>query len=201
MSYDWDKHYQQGGVSGDPTDYDIVRGWKMHIIRKYCNLQEDTFLDIGCGDLQFWNSHLPYHYTGIDISPTIIEKNKRSHPHHYFKAMNAANAFMFPKDVTLCFDMLWHIIDDTDYEHILHNIKNNTRRTALIFTWSANPTQDDLWKAIVTKVCDIRKGGYQKYRDFQKIAFPIFEPDFECVEVVQNLVWTFGSMYVFRRKE
>lgn len=31
------------------------------------------------------------------------------------------------------------------------------------------------------------------------IATPIFS-DFDLVEVVQNPVWKFGSMYVFRRK-
>lgn len=115
--------------------------------------------------------------------------------------MDATIAMIAPSDAVVCFDMLWHIIDDSDYQYILRNIRNNTRKTAFIFTWSSNPTKDDLWAFIVSEPCNIKRGGYQKYREFLKIAMPIFEPDFELVETVQNPVWSFASMYVFRRKE
>lgn len=201
MSFDWDDHYKSGGKSGDPADYAKSREWKKDIIRKYCDLKTESVLDVGCGDLQFWDGVLPTRYTGIDISRSIIAENRNRHPSRNFFAMDATIAMIAPSDAVICFDMLWHIIDDTDYECILRNLKNNATKTLFIFTWSRNPTKDDLWTFIVSELCNIKRGGYQKYRDFLKIAMPIFGDDFELVETVQNPVWPFASMYVFRRKK
>ena len=59
MVFDWNEHYKQGGMSGEPEDYKISRGWKQNIIKKYCDLSKDSIIDIGCGDLQFWDEKLP----------------------------------------------------------------------------------------------------------------------------------------------
>jgi SAM-dependent methyltransferase len=201
MSFDWDDHYKSGGKSGDPADYAKSREWKKDIIRKYCDLKTESVLDVGCGDLQFWDGVLPTRYTGIDISRSIIAENRIRHPSMNFFAMDATIAMIAPSDAVICFDMLWHIIYDTDYECIMRNLKNNATKTLFIFTWSSNPTKDDLWAFIVSEICNIKRGGYQKYRDFLKIAMPIFGDDFELVETVQNPVWSFASMYVFRRKK
>lgn len=199
MAYDWDKHYKNGGVSGDPADYAKGRAWKMDIIKRYCNLDTDWIADVGCGDLQFWDGKLPKNYIGMDISCDIIRKNQVKYPLPLFICANAATPTTMKVDTVLCFDVLWHIINDRDYECILKNIANNAGKTAIIFTWSANPADEDIVTYLTSALCDLKRGGYQKYRDFLSIATPIFS-DFDLVEVAQNPVWKFGSMYVFRRK-
>lgn len=193
MTFSWDEHYKSGGASGDPADYAKVRDWKMALIRKYVDLEKESVLDVGCGDLQFWDGNLPKHYTGIDISNAIIVKNRKAYPSARFVQANAGEIVNIPSDAVVCFDVLWHIIIDVEYNQTLYNIKNSARNTILIFTWSSDPSS--IW----TMLLNMKRGGYQKYRDFRKEGVPVFEPEFKLVETMQSPAFKCGSMFVFRR--
>lgn len=70
----WEKRYSIGGSSGKGS-IGKERAWKWSIIDNYSpNIQ--NVIDVGCGDLSFWSNRECKDYTGIDMSETIIEKNK-----------------------------------------------------------------------------------------------------------------------------
>jgi hypothetical protein len=212
MVFDWNEHYKQGGMSGEPEDYKISRGWKQNIIKKYCDLSKDSIIDIGCGDLQFWDEKLPKYYTGVDISPTIVEINKNKYPDALFICSNAALTLNISSDAVVCFDMLWHILDDDDYVKILQNMKKYAKTYIIIYTWNRNVFDQTTFKdkirnvlyhiknkeSILVKPLD-NDGGYQKYRNFLKIAKPILSPEFKLIKKYTNTHWTMGTMYIFKR--
>jgi len=211
MNFDWNEHYEKGGKSGEPEDYKISRPWKKDIISHYYDLKTESIIDIGCGDLQFWDNELPPHYTGVDISPVIIQKNKVVHPEATFLVSNAASALDISADTVVCFDMLWHILDDNEYIKILTNMKKYSKKYIIIYTWNRNIFGEDLYHRILTAFINFRQGkglsfkiidgdgSYQKYRDFMKIAVPIFAPEFKLLHRHTNAHWTFGTMYIFKR--
>jgi hypothetical protein len=208
--FDWNEHYKTGGKSGEPEDYEISRPWKKNIISMHCDIKTDSFIDIGCGDLQFWNGEIPVHYTGIDISPVIIQKNKSLYPDAIFIVSNAIIPRCISANVVMCFDMLWHILDDDDYIKILINMKKYSKKYIIIYTWNRNVFGGSIWNRLITgfksfrhgglsfKVVD-NDGGYQKYRNFLKFALPVFSPEFKLLHTYTNDHWTVGTMYVFQR--
>ena len=206
--FNWEFHYAEGGKSGDPKDYNLARDWKYFLLDKYYRKNIDSILDIGCGDLQFWRDNLPYKYTGVDISQTIIERHKKKHLDQTFICSDASKFIDVHADVVICFDMLWHIIDDDDYINILKNIKQYSNNYIYIYTWSKNPFAPSIKGKILLyffklmgKPCKIFDGGgYQKYRDYLSISKNIFEPDFKLIETYTNNVWKFGTMYIYKKK-
>jgi organic radical activating enzyme len=77
MIFDWNEHYKNGGLSGDPKGYEKSKIWKHSILSTYMHDSDDkSIIDVGCGDLQFWDGKLPANYTGIDISQEIAIKNQ-----------------------------------------------------------------------------------------------------------------------------
>lgn len=125
-------------------------------------------LDVGCGDLLFWDGKNCSKYTGLDISPTILEINKKSHPDWNFLLASADESLDLHAETVLCLDMLFHIMDDNVYDRIIENLSRWTNRNLVIFTWITNPLKS---KGIfgITKGKEIKTDGkYQTYRDFDK---------------------------------
>lgn len=213
MIFDWNEHYKFGGKSGDPDQYSISRNWKKGIINKYCDITKDSLIDIGCGDLQFWDGKIPDNYTGIDISQVIIQKNKLLYPNAKFICSSATEQMDISANTVICFDMLWHIIDDDDYIKILQNIKKYSKNIIIIYTWNRNIFDKGLIFRIFSSLVTYKKtgildftqkdndGGYQKYRDFLSIATSIFEPEFSLLNKHTNEYWTEGTMYIFKNEE
>ena len=74
MEY-WEQRYSKGDTSG-PGSIGKAREWKWSIIDEEIPLI-DSVIDLGCGNLAFWEGRCPpKDYVGIDISPTIIRKNR-----------------------------------------------------------------------------------------------------------------------------
>lgn len=100
--------------------------------------QVDDVVDVACGDLSFWEERDCMQYTGIDISPTIIERNRKTHPHWQFILANAADPQQVRGRVVFRFDLLFHIIDDEIYTNILQNLTQYPAEWIFIFTWKKN---------------------------------------------------------------
>jgi 2-polyprenyl-3-methyl-5-hydroxy-6-metoxy-1,4-benzoquinol methylase len=198
MNFNWDTHYKQGGQSGIPDDYVKSRGWKHELISRHFNAGSDTMIDMACGDLQFWNDNPPKHYTGVDISQTIIDRHTKNHPLNKFICSNAATPLDIKADVVICFDMLWHIIDDDEYVKTLHNIKSYANNYIYIYTWNSDPETfiTGILKHFVRNKPNVE---YQKYRNYRKISDPILFPEFKLIETYRNDVWKIGTMYVYQR--
>lgn len=209
QNFDWEGHYKSGGKSGDPKDYEIVRGWKHQLIRDFFDPVNDSIIDVGCGDLQIWEGFtpVPKKYTGIDISQTIIDKNIVKYPDRKFICSNATISCNILADVVICFDMLWHVMDYESYYKIITNLAEYSDKYIMIYTWCANPYKLSLWDKFVAfingEVIDefTDGAGYQRYWDFEKVAIPMLNLEFfELLYTYQNDHWKIGKMYVFRKR-
>ena len=206
----WDERYFSGGTSGEGS-IGKSRDFKWDVITQYVP-QIDDVLDIACGDLSFWEGRDCKHYTGVDLSPTIVEKNKKSRPHWNFIVGNAADDLNESAEIVFCNDVLFHIMDGTIFETILQNLCKFSKQYIFIFTWSRNPFTILKYKLNLIRSMQLRlflrilsdnttDGKYQKYRDFSKYYSIFEESGFELVNVHPAPIKPYtGAMYVFRKK-
>jgi hypothetical protein len=191
----WERRYSQGGTSGLGS-VGKSREWKWNHILAHAGMMDEV-IDIGCGDLRFWEGRNCENYIGIDVSPTIIQKNIRERPHWKFILQDAQTPIKgIGARIVLCLDLLFHILDDSTYFRILENLCMYSKEWIFIFTlaknpfnlnWRAKTLLLDFGTAMLKKKpsrfsgsmdrikflrnqpdCD---GLYMKYRDFTKYVW------------------------------
>lgn len=208
----WEKRYKDGATSGKGS-IGKMRLWKWNVIKKYLNTIDDV-LDVGCGDLSFWSNLDCKSYIGIDISPYIISKNQEERP-NWKLICSTADIFHsnIESRIVLCFDVLFHIINEKSYLTTLKNLISYSKEWIFIHTWFRNPFSS--WnyrynwlrtgqiKMLISSLANkvITDNKYQRYRNFIKYA-PIFENrGFHLIGIEKNeSINLYGAIYVFHRQ-
>ena len=152
----WEDRYMNDGKSG-PGSRGIYRKKKWAIIKTVIPGIHDV-IDVGCGDLDFWEGLDCEKYIGIDISETVISQNRirrsewsfiHADAGEYIKSLRAETVF--------CLDVLFHIMDDKNFTDILRNLCRYATKNLVIYTWDENP---------FSRMGAMRKG------DIKHILFP-----------------------------
>jgi len=217
MEFSWESHYKEGGASTGtliPIDLTSDYAWRYGILQKYAGVVDDV-VDVGCGDLLFWNGRDCCTYTGIDISQSIIEKNRSNRPSWVFHAASADVRLPVSGNIALCFDMLFRILSDMIYEKILENLGYYSKRWIfIIYTWCENPWNS--WQSrILGAMVRLKKGRihdawtmliqgmntdgvYQKYRDFRNYVHILEKAGFYLIGIERPPNNPAG-MYIFRK--
>ena len=194
----WNKKYEQGGISGKGS-IGLYRNWKWNQIQIACGLNIDSLIDVGCGDLSFWNHPLAikirrrygFKYTGIDISDNIIIRNRKAFPKiNFIIAPAHVEQPGLRASVVLCMDLLFHIMDDAEYEMTIETLCQYTNGCLVIYTWRKNPF---LVQNIVTD------GISQYYRRLGDVKHIFGRNDMKLIRKADVPFDKFGTMYIFRR--
>jgi hypothetical protein len=160
----WENRYQQGGTSGAGS-IGWERRWKWKLIRRYVG-DPDEVLDVGCGDLSFWDGRDCARYVGLDLSPYILKRNESRRPQWSFQLLDATvEPIPFQKRIVFCFDVLFHVLPEERFQYLLRNLVGATREWLFVTNWGYNP----LPRAESTD------GVYQVYRDLGDYL-ELFEP-------------------------
>jgi 2-polyprenyl-3-methyl-5-hydroxy-6-metoxy-1,4-benzoquinol methylase len=134
----WEIRYDLGGTSGAGSVGDS-RAWKWEAITKYVSEVEHV-VDVGCGDLSFWEGRECQDYTGIDISTTVIAKDRRLRPGWTFIASPGERRVEeLHKDCVFCLDLLFHVMEDENFHAILDNLCYYSTNYIFIYNWWRNP--------------------------------------------------------------
>ncbi len=180
----WDTHYRTGGESGRGS-VGSFRKWKWKVINQYLNIKDKSVLDVGCGDLSFVKGKKFHDYLGLDISPTIIERNREKRPDLNFFVNDVTRPNLQAKqyDVVLCMDLLFHIMTDEGFENLLRNLSHWTGEYLFLINWCNNPLP-------------YRNDNYQYFRNliswFDKL------PDLELIGTHQKRGDPWNMLYVFK---
>ncbi len=176
----WDHRYKKGYDSGEGS-VGVHRDWKWSQIESIIPSISEV-VDVGCGDLRFWEGKDCPSYIGLDISPTIIKQNITKRPQWGFICGNAITRYPFKANVVLCMDMLFHIMNDDDFDKILDNLMEYTKEWIIIYTWDKNPfsTKDDM-----------------KYQAFRKLPIERFK-EFKLVHQEAEPTDKYGKIFIFR---
>lgn len=143
----WNRKYEQGGISGRGS-IGLYRNWKWNKIQMYCGTNHHSLIDVGCGDLRFWNHPIAkkirkgkgFEYTGIDVSDKIIERNRLVWPHEKFICAPAHKEQPgLRASLVLAMDLVFHIMDDGEYELALDTMCKYANCDLVIYAWKKNP--------------------------------------------------------------
>lgn len=198
----WNDHYKKGGRSGE-GDTDESRYWKMGILQENGVKYENSVIDVGCGDMEFWKEFPVSDYTGIDISQNIIEKNKFKYPKYKFYCSDSSIPHKISAQYVTCFDMLFHIMDTTKYIMTLANLVYYTQDKLFIYTWQKNPFDSLKNRMLIGKPFSknvVTDGKFQYYRDFNAYSIRYIEPHLEIISIETDDRWPYGAMYIYERK-
>lgn len=139
----WDRRYREGRTSGAGSE-----GEEGHYKARYVNdfIRDNAItsvIDWGCGDgqvlelLQVGPMHTPYvAYTGIDVSTTILERNRQRFREFVFATPDEAQTpdREWTADLALSMDVLFHLPDDADFFAYLNQLFNSATRFVLIYS-------------------------------------------------------------------
>ena len=213
MSY-WETRYALGGTSGVGSVGE-ARKWKWNVITEVISTL-DHVIDVGCGDLTFWEGRDCKDYVGIDISKTITDKNKLDHPKWSF--INApAERYIegLKNECVICLDVLFHIIDSVSFIQILDNLCRYSTSLIFIHTWIDNPF--GRWKQLKHGLHNLMKlrlnraitalriaiftpykdGSYQYFRSLEQYM-DIFERNGFKLLDKREKPDKYGCLYIFK---
>ena len=167
MSEYWEQRYAAGKTSGLQSH----REWEHSIIDPYLT-KLSTVLDVGCGDLAFWQDYkLPFLYTGIDISPTIITKNRKQHPDMTFICGDINTLELQKYDIVLCLNVIYHLMQD-DIQPLIQKIYDAGTYHIFLTNWSSEPlTYDDRYQRHHTIA--IPYNAFEIYTYFNTVMYHI----------------------------
>ncbi|MHA2052697.1 MAG: class I SAM-dependent methyltransferase [Candidatus Hodarchaeales archaeon] len=202
----WNEKYARGGRSGRGS-VGLYRNWKWNQIKRIIGDDFNSIIDMGCGDLTFWNHPIAqkilkqkgFKYLGIDISDEIIKRNQEMHGIG-FKRIYPDMEFIcspahieIPKksaDVVFALDILFHIMNEDEFKMILENISNYTNQFLVIYTWHKNPFEK---KGVVTD------GISNYFRHLSNYMHIFMRNDFDPVAGIEVPYDEFGKLYIFKR--
>ncbi len=133
----WEARYRAGGASGAGS-IGAVRAWKWSAIEGHIGALNHV-LDVGCGDLSFWEGRNCPRYLGIDLSETILRKNRLKRPGWSFVCADAARTLRVHAEVVFCMDVLFHILEESRFRAIVANLCAYTDQWLFVCTWGRNP--------------------------------------------------------------
>lgn len=118
----WNKRYLQGKWKSGYGSYGEQLEKKLNWLK---DLKIATISEIGCGDFNFGKHLLELYpeavYFGQDISDIIVWMNQQGNtPKTEF---TTHLSLLPPADLLLCVDVLFHVLDDTEYNKLLETIK------------------------------------------------------------------------------
>jgi 2-polyprenyl-3-methyl-5-hydroxy-6-metoxy-1,4-benzoquinol methylase len=137
----WDDRYAEQpdhgsglGSQGLPLIY------KQQILKQTVQrLNPSSILDIGCGD-QFLTENVPDDiYTGIDLSPVIIEQNRRKYPKRNYIAGDFLSESLPQFDLIISFDVTIHLDNVECYRTLVDRAISCTKDWGIISGYEGPP--------------------------------------------------------------
>lgn len=96
-------------------------------------------MDIGCGDMAV-SSVLPSTgYTGIDLSETVIARNRAEFPDRAFICGDFLEVRVEQADLTVCLDLLIHLGTGDTYRHMAGKIVEATAGVCIVAAYAEPP--------------------------------------------------------------
>lgn len=110
-----DAHWRQASSAIEDPNNPVKHKLIIETLRKY-ELREPKILDYGCGDARMTERLIEdgFHVTGLDISPSVIERNAKRFPDVNWVLIRPGELTPFPRgsfDVVLCSEVIEHVYD------------------------------------------------------------------------------------------
>jgi 2-polyprenyl-3-methyl-5-hydroxy-6-metoxy-1,4-benzoquinol methylase len=129
FSYIYDKEIWAKGVDAPKSGLGSSLNSTRELVENLPGLLDaigtKSVLDLGCGDFTWMATvSLKQDYTGADIVPSVIEKNRAYFPNHTFVCADATCDELPKADVVICREVLFHL-SFADGRRLLENVRQS----------------------------------------------------------------------------
>lgn len=139
----WEKRYSSGGNSG-PGSHSRLAKFKAQVLNDFVRDRSVTsVIEFGCGDgSQLALAEYPT-YTGIDVSPTILEQARHSFGDDPTKEfillddLKSASA-----DLSMSLDVIFHLVEDSVFEAHMERVFDASRKYVVLYSSNTNKPTD-----------------------------------------------------------
>lgn len=136
----WERRYAAGGNSGTGS-YNRLARFKADTINEFLSDHSDicTCIEWGCGDGNQLSLVNYSTYVGVDVSPTIIEKNKVRFSEDKTKTFYESNEFLENHkgeryDLALSLDVIFHLVEDEVFEKYMTDLFASSRKYVCVYS-------------------------------------------------------------------
>ncbi len=98
-----------------------------------------SILDIGCGDQSVTEGIPDDRYTGIDLSPVVIEQARKRYPERHYINGDFLEQSLPQYALTLCFDVVIHLDNIDRYREFVRRVVSSTSEYGIIAGYEAPP--------------------------------------------------------------
>jgi 2-polyprenyl-3-methyl-5-hydroxy-6-metoxy-1,4-benzoquinol methylase len=139
----WDLHYSRedslrlgADLQGPSLPY------KQQVVRQFVGrFGPLSTLDIGCGDGLATMDVQDELYTGIDISPVVVDRNRTRLPQRKYLLGDFVDKRLPRYELTLCFDVVIHLDSTERYREFVSQVLNCTAGHGVISGYEEEPVQ------------------------------------------------------------
>lgn len=136
----WERTYASGGNSGPGSSGAVCEFKAAFMNRVIARYVPNEVIDFGCGDgNQLVAINYP-RYLGLDVAPSAIRRCAERFREDCTKSFmlylprHFINKDYLQADLVVCLDVLYHVIDDGDFEKTLEDINSCARKAVILFT-------------------------------------------------------------------
>lgn len=141
----WDRRYQGGGNSGAGS-YGRLAEFKAEVLNRFVAEHDiQTVVEHGCGDgaqleLAFYPSYL-----GLDVSPKAVEMCRERFKNDTAKQFRVVSDDEIGQhDLALSLDVIYHLVEDSVYEHYMRRLLASSRRYIGIYASNEDKSTRDI---------------------------------------------------------
>jgi len=143
----WEKRYASGGNSGDGS-YGRLSTFKADILNEFLKSENiNSVIELGCGD-GHQLSIIDYpSYTGLDISPSIIEACKNKFKTDTAKAFKVYKPGLLERgelkkaDLALSLDVLYHLVEKEVFINYLKDLFSFSNKWVIVYSTNYNENE------------------------------------------------------------
>ena len=137
----WEARYRTGGHSGDGS-YGALGAFKAEVINTIVReMSIASVIEFGSGDGNLLSMLEIERYTGVDVSPTVIELCRRKFeavPGREF--VHTSNYAGQGAELSMSIDVIYHLVEDEVYHGYMQRLFDAAEQLVLIY--SSNTSQD-----------------------------------------------------------
>jgi SAM-dependent methyltransferase len=128
----WDRRYRKGRTSGAGSEGAAAEAKAAYVNALIVREGVGSVVDWGCGDGTVLGLLDPaVEYTGLDVSRHVIQRHRRR-GRGRFLLLRRGSRPAVRADLALSLDVMFHLVDDRDYEEHLANLFASATRLVLV---------------------------------------------------------------------
>ena len=135
----WETRYRIGGHSGEGSRGEPAR-YKAEVINEFLKERQiQSMIEFGCGDGHQLGMFMVPHYTGVDVSRTIIEHCRKLYASDDSKSFIVLDDYHDEKaQLAVSLDVIFHLVEDKVYDEYMERLFNAATNYVMIYSTSVD---------------------------------------------------------------